>query len=759
MSAQTLLVAIPAVLLATTLAAPLLAGRLGARAGHLLAVGVAASGALLLALLPQTLAGPVVAQLPWIPSLGASWSLRLDPLSFVFALMVLGVGAVVLSYSAGYLEHDVEAASYYTLLTGFATAMALLVLAGDALALYVGWEGTTFSSFGLIAGAEGGRRPAVRALLLTFGGGLALLAAILVGSASLGTLGLSELADAAAWTPTGLRVFLLLLVVAAAAKSAQLPFHVWLPGAMIAPTPVSAYLHAAAMVTAGLYLLLRFAGTIAADPFIGAVVVALGTVTAVFAAATAVRRDDLKELLAYSTISQLGFMIALVGVGTRAAIGGAIVYVLAHAAYKSSLFLSAGVYDHVLGSRRLGDIGGSAGRLPWTAGAVLVAGLSMAGVPPALGYVGKEEALKGLLEDAEGGQLAAAAGIGLALLLTVAYTVRVVAAAIRRRPDGGGAPVPTGHGKLRALAIGPAVLAGAGIVLGLYAAHLTPLVDGAVEAALGASPEEPIGLWHGVTPAFIASVAILVAGGAVFALWRERGWWVVLPDDAGSRAVDALGRWLRTPGDVIARAVTLPRPVPHLAAIVTVASVGIWLSLAASPDPALGPRADSASRWVVSLLLIAATLAVASARDRLTSLATLAGVGFSIAAWYVLHGAPQLAAVQLVVDGLTIALAAFVVRQLPREYPRTETVTRLGAGALAILGGTAFAGLSLYARAAALPPASGAYLDEARASGAGNVVSSVLTEYRALDTLLETTVVAVAAMGVSAVLRSRERQP
>ncbi|RCW39125.1 multisubunit sodium/proton antiporter MrpA subunit /multisubunit sodium/proton antiporter MrpB subunit [Halopolyspora algeriensis] len=753
MSPEAVLVAVPAVLgVATVVALPL--GRyFGARAGYPLAFLAATSGALLLVLLPEVLEAPVTVTGRWIPALGAEWSLHLDALALVFGLVVTLVGAVVLAYSAHYLDEEHNSARYYGELLGFAASMTLLVLAGDALTLYVGWEGTTLTSYALIASAAGGWLAAVRALLITFAGGLALLAGILLAAAELDTLVLLELADASRWASTPLVAFLVLLVVAAAAKSAQAPFHVWLPPAMVAPTPVSAYLHAAAMVTAGLYLLLRFAEPIAAHPPVAAIVAVLGTVTGVFAAAAAMRRKDMKELLAYSTISQLGFMIALVGVGTRAAIAGALVSFLAHATYKSSLFLATGVYDHLLGTRELPQLAGAGRRIPLATAAVALACLSMAGLPPALGYVGKEEALKGMLSPSSVLRTVIVVGIAAALVLTFAYTVRVAVAALRGVGD------RTGHARNASLphphlfSLGPVLLAATTVGLGIVAAKVTPLIDAAVEDSIGRPPSQSLGLWHGITPALLTSLVIYAVGGAVFGLWRARGWWRALPDDVGARCFDGFGRRLRAAGRPVERVVAHPSPAVHLAIVFAAVAVVVWLALGHRPAGTAVPAADSGPRWIVSLLLAVTAVVVAQVRGRLTALAVLGGVGFVIAAWYILHGAPQLAAVQLVVDGLTVALAMFVLRHLSSEYPQVSRRRRLGAAAAALLGGSAFAGLSLFQRTPALPRASEIYLHEAQSSSTGNLVTAILTEFRALDTLGETTVIAVAAMGVVAVIR------
>lgn len=759
MSPELLLIAVPGLLgVATVMAVPLGAW-LGARAGYPLAVLSAACGAVLFVLLDEALDSPVTVSGQWLPTLAAEWGLRLDALGLTFALVITLVGAVVLAYSPGYLHGEMAPARYYGALTGFAAAMTLLVLAGDALVLYVGWELTTLTSYLLIAAAPGGRPAAARALLITFTGGLALLAALLLAAASLDALSLATLTDPSAWTGAPVVAFLALLVLAAAVKSVQAPFHVWLPPAMVAPTPVSAYLHAAAMVTAGLYLLLRFAGLLATQPVIAGVVAGMGAVTALFAAAVAVRRDDFKQVLAYSTISQLGFMVALVGVGTKAAIAGALAYFLAHATYKAALFLCAGVFDHSLETRKLPELAGSARRLPLNTAAVVVACVSMAGVPPALGWVGKDEGIKGLLEKPDVFQWLVLVTVVAALALTVAYSIRVAVAPFAKSSDAAGSSEELSQRPIWSMSLWAALLATVSIGLGLVTAkfipflHITPLIDAATEVALGQAPDKPLVVFPGFTAAFFTSVGTILAGAAVYALWRARGWWQVLPADLGTRLADGLGHRLVALGSAPQRLWSAPRPALHLGilfvVVASVAGAGL-ISLSEGPEAVAG---ESAPRWVVALLIGAGALVVARAHDRLAAFAALGAVGFLVATWYVLHGAPQLAAVQLVIDALTIGLGMFVLRHLPRTFPQRRPLRRTGAAAAALAGGLAFAGLSLFQRTDALPAASEHYLDEARSSSTQNVVTEVLSHYRALDTLGETTVIAIAAVGVVAVIR------
>lgn len=753
-----MLAGVAALLLIAVVAAVPLARWLGTRAGYVLAALMAAAGVLLIPLARTALHEPATVAWTWVPRLGAEWTLRVDALGVLFALVVVWVGALVLLYVPRYLadEEEVGRGRFYGSMTAFAAAMTLLVLAGDAFTLYVGWEGTTLTSYMLIASAPKSGRAAALALLVTFAGGLALLGAILLAASQLGTMSLQALGDPAQWAgASGVAAFAGLLVVAAAAKSAQWPFHFWLPAAMVAPTPVSAYLHAAAMVTAGLYLLLRFGALIGSLPAIGTAVAVLGAGTALFASAAALRKDDMKELLAYSTIAHLGFMVSLVGVGTAAAVAGALVYFLAHAGYKAGVFLVAGVYDHALHTRALSGVRGHAAAAPVATGSAALACFSMAGLAPSLGYLGKEEALKGLLHHTDLLHVAITACLAIALALAVAYSIRIVAA-----PLAGGAGRSERGGSqewlLWPMLIAPVLLAIATAGLGAFAGWLTPLTFAATEVAIGHGPEKALALWSGLTPAFGLSLAIIAVGVAIQLVRRRSPAMPALPPRLAERAAQACAGFARAAGRGLERVLAHPAPALHLAIVTSAVAVAVAVGFGQSPAPGAPFLEDSVVRWAVCLLIVAAASIVARTHDRLAGFVSLTVVGLLAAIWFVVHGAPHLAAVQLVIDVLALALGLFVLRALSRTAPRVSLARRAGAAVVALAGGLAFAALSLSQRSPALPPAAEAYLESARSVGSGNLVSEILAEYRALDTLGEVAVVAVAALGVVAVLRRLE---
>ncbi|HEX2028413.1 MAG TPA: hydrogen gas-evolving membrane-bound hydrogenase subunit E [Nitriliruptorales bacterium] len=746
-------------LVASVLSVPL-ARRLGYASGYVLSAAVSA-GLIAVALqTPTVLAGRSLDfAAPWLSSIGVRFAFRLDGLALVFTLLVLAVGALVLAYCPSYAAGAglQRPGRFYAAMMLFAAGMVGLVLAADGVLLYVFWELTTVSSFALIdhRGDTGHRRAADRALLITVVGGLCLLAAVLLAGTTSGTMDVGTWARDPARLGGALGVILPLVVLAAATKSAQLPFHVWLPDAMVAPTPVSAYLHAAAMVKAGIYLLARLAPLFEPHPGWRALVVAVGLSTAVFAAAVALTRDDLKALLAYSTVSQLGLMVALLGVGTFEAVAAALLHAIAHAAYKSSLFLATGAIERRHGTRDLRRLSGLSRSMPAMATALVLAVASTAGLPPLLGYASKEEAFSALLHGhgplTIGLLLTAAAAAAVAL--TVAYSLRVAAVAF------GGGPVSRREAPGWML-VATGVPAVAGLALGVVVSRLSASLAAASGDATGHDGHLDLGLWHGATGAFWASLAATGAGVVVFALSDlSRRWAGVLPD--GRDAVEAVRRWLRQLGDVLARPLMSPAPAVHLAVVLVVAAVavaGAWVH--ETPVQSVPATDVSGQETVLALLLTVACVGVAGARDRLAAVAVLGTAGFLVAALYVLHGAPDLVLAQLLVDALLVALIVFVFRRMPREHPEVARPRRIAAAAVGgLIGLVAGATTFVLGGGRELSPVAGHYLHAATAGEAGgNAVNAVLTDFRALDTLGEITVLATAAVGVVALVGAYGRE-
>ncbi|GAA2120669.1 Na+/H+ antiporter subunit A [Streptomyces synnematoformans] len=718
--------------------------------------------------------------LAWAPSLGLAVDLRLDALSLLMLWIVSGVGALVLLYCRYYYVARAErdAGRSAALLVAFAGAMAGLVLADNLFVLYVFWELTTVASFLLIVGrgeTEELRRAARQSLLVTAAGGLVMLLGFVMLGQAAGTYRVSAiLAD----PPPGggtVAVAVVCVLVGAFAKSAQMPLHGWLPAAMVAPTPVSAYLHAAAMVKAGVYLVARLAPALAETAPWRPMVLGVGLTTMVLAAWRALRVTDLKLLLAYGTISELGLMVALLGAGTRTAALAGAVLLLAHAAFKAALFLSVGIVDRRAGTRDVRELSGLGRRMPVLCAVAVLAAASMAGLPPLVGYLGKEAALEAFLHGEELPQhLPLTALLVCGFALTVAYAARFVRGAFGGAPGRGPGEAPgKGPGKGPGEAadrvrrpeagfVAPvAVLAGAGAALGLGYSG-TAAVAAAYADAYPPGPPGPykLSLWHGFTAVLGLSALSLGFGGLLHVARRRTRTTATavprLPDvqRAYDRAVAAADR--------LAVAVTRRTQVGSLPVyltvllVVVVAVPGAALALAA-PSP--GPL----SLWwapvepVLAVVVLTAAGAVVVTRYRLTGILLAGAVGYGVAGVFLVRGAPDLALTQLLVETMTLVVVVLVLRGMPARFDADRTARRArlvraaAAGAVGVL--VAFFALAASSVRTA-PSVSEGHVRRAAEAGAHNVVNAILVDFRALDTLGEISVLLVAAVGVVSLIRS-----
>lgn len=740
--------------------APFVGKILGRRAGWPLAGGLLALGVLLWA--SEPFVEPLFT-VPWMPSLGVEFALRLDGLSLLFSLLVLIIGAVVLAYSARYLGSGAQG-GFYGLMTLFALAMLVLVLADDVIVLFVAWETTTLCSFFLIArSGPKAREPAIRTLLVTAGGGLILLAAVVVMSLQVGSTRLSVILADPVWGDNTwfTATTATLLAVAAFTKSAQFPFHAWLPDAMAAATPVSAYLHAAAMVKAGIYLLMRCSEALGGVAAWNTLLITFGLATAVLGAVLALRRSDLKELLAYSTVSQLGFLVAVIGVGTTTALIAAAVHTLAHALFKSALFMFVGVIEHQAGSRRVNELSGLRHTMPGTAAAVSLAALSMAGVPVLLGFISKESVFTALL-DAPGpawtGPTAALVAVGAAVL-TFAYSGKIVLDVF------GGPPQQRPSAEAALPYLIPASLpAYAGLLLGVWPALADRLISGTASSALGVDVDAHLALWHGLNLALLLSAVVITLGSALVA-FRHRTADVF---NRGSLPFSALGvvdtarDGLIRIGAKVGDLTRSDSPTRHLAipvtSLVVIAAVGV-ATIGALPSE-VGEVTRSAD-WVLVVLLAVGVLGAVVVHTRLAAIAVVGVVGFSVTLWFFQLGAADVALTQLLVEILTVVVMVMLLRRLPARFRKESRRRAVGAGTVAVGAGvaTTLAVLALTGRRE-LSDAGDYFLREAEdATGGTNVVNTILVDFRALDTLGELTVLGIAGIAVVALLQARPLLP
>ncbi|MFT3974235.1 MAG: proton-conducting transporter membrane subunit [Amaricoccus sp.] len=707
------------------------------------------------ALVPEVAAGAAPElSLPWVPALGVSAAFRVDGLGLAFALLVTGIGALVLLYTATYFRGDRRLRSLLATLVAFELAMLGVVTADDLVTLFVFWEATTVTSW-LLVGFDheraAARAAALQALVVTAAGGLALLAALMLMGAAAGTARLSGLG--ALQADPACPVILGLVVVAAFAKSAQWPLHFWLPNAMAAPTPVSAYLHSATMVKAGVYLLARLSPALGGTALWQGLLVPAGAATMLIGAVWALRQADLKLMLAWTTLMALGLTTLLLGVGGAEAVTAAMAFLLVHALYKAALFLGVGMIETGAGSRQYPDLGGLRRAMPATAAVVAPAAAAMAGVPPFLGFVAKELVYG-----------ATVPGVGLTLAVLLASAAMVACAgAVALRPFAGPARHPAALPKdpRWGLRLGPLVLAVLGLGFGLAPALAEAWLVGPMARAAGSTPAH-LALWHGVGAPLALSLATWALGAALYLrLDRLRARLSAaeprLPRAEAAYAAAFAG--LLAAARTVTAATQTGRATSYLRASFATLAVLIWGALAAGGiawPPVAALASASFVDWAVAAMVLGSVGVVLATRSRLTAIAALGGVGSGIAFVYVLYGATDVAMTQLFVEILVVVFLALAMVHLPAAgrlpfRPRDAGLAAvLGTGAtvavLAVLGTPLDTGLSRFFEAESYPTAHGR-----------NVVNVILVDFRGFDTLGEISVIVIAAVATIAVLARRVR--
>jgi multicomponent K+:H+ antiporter subunit A len=733
--------------------------------------------------------GPaLVWRLDWIPSLGLSAGLYFDHLSALFALLVTGIGALVVVYAGYYFKSEERPWGEWRFLAYlllFMTAMLGLVLAGDVITLFIFWEGTSVTSFLLIAYKtkdEAARRGAFKSLFITGGGGIALLLGLLLLSYVAGS---SDLATILASGDT-LRESVLypamlgLIALGAFTKSAQAPFHIWLPDAMSAPTPASAYLHSATMVKAGIYLLARLNPALGFTDLWFWLLSLFGLATMLTGAYLGLKQNDLKALLAYSTVSQLGVLVVLIGQDTEIAFKALVIGVVAHALYKSALFLVVGIIDHEAGSRDLRRLGGLARAMPFSFAIGGVAALSMAGLPPLFGFLAKETLL------------ATATHPNVPSLVDLLFPAATVLAGAFVLAQAGMLLWDTFLGKPRdptlhaheapwAMVLAPAIPALLSLAVGLLPEpeFLARFLADAAAEVYGAEVKVSLALWTGITvPLLLSVVAVSLGTGLFLARHWVRAWqmrtderWSVntlyagllnLIDGAAGLATRLQSGKLRSYLAVIL--------VGTVALVAGFGSLTRWDALAALSLPALNFEGEVAVLRIFALLVVvAAAAATVVLRRDLSAIVVLGASGLAIAVLMVLEPAPDVALVQVVVDILTVVVLVLALTRLPREQrQQADTLTAQQSRAslardalIATASGAVVAVLTLVAltsrpRESAVTPV---YEAGAKAlTGAKDIVGAIIVDFRALDTLLEIVVFSLAGLGVYTLLRYASRR-
>ena len=766
---------------AAALLAPLIHRLARPFAGWILALVPAAIFLFLLTLIDPVLAnGAVSARIAWVPAYDLDLSFFVDGLSLIFALTISGIGALVVLYAGAYLKGHPHLGRFFAFLLGFMGAMLGLVLADNMLALFLFWEATSVTSFLLIGfdhTRQAARRGAIQALVITNIGGMALLAGVLLVHQMTGVWDLSALGDELRGTAL-YGVVLGCFLLAAFTKSAQVPFHFWLPNAMEAPTPVSAFLHSATMVQAGVYLLARTTPWLGGTAAWTAILVCFGGATLIWGALGALRQTDLKQMLAQTTIASLGLSVLLLGLGSTYAVSAVVIYFVAHALYKAGLFMVVGAVDHEAGTRDITVLGGLADRMPVTFIGAAVAGLAMIGLPLTLGYYAKEEMYLGLLawrwDDIT---VLVVLVAGNAMLAGVAMLVMI-------KPFLGPLlPMPkSAHEAPIAMLAGPIILGAAGIVAAVMPDCLGHVVlQPGASSILGAPVESHLSLAiNPANPLIWLSVLTWVLGVLVYrnaALLRTLmrrleaglGWTADTVFDAlmfglirFSGAVTRflhhgkLEIYLATVFATLALALIVPMALlGGYAVLLPTSDLGNWSAKLAWPELTL-------YEWGVVVLGLVGLVAVVLAPSRLIAIVALGIQGVAVALIFLLFGAPDLAFTQFMVEVLSVVILALVMTRLrldERDHRELEDLARDGTLALVcgvgvslllmvVLSGDLDTRLSDLFTATSVPIAHGA-----------NIVNVILVDYRGFDTLGEISVVMGAGMAIMALLRRRKATP
>lgn len=704
----------------------------------------------------------------WVPSLGVQLSLLVDGLSLTFALLISGIGTIVALYSQKYLADHPQLARFNLYLLLFMVAMLGLVLADNIIMLFVFWELTTVVSYLLIGfnhASADARRSALQALLLTGAGGLALLAGLILLGTAAGSYELSTIltkGDEIRAHALYLPIFILVLL-GAFTKSAQFPFHFWLPNAMAAPTPVSAYLHSATMVKAGIYLLARMHPALSGtDVWIWTLTI-FGAVTALMASVMAIRQTDLKKSLAYTTVMALGTLTMFLGAEATVAVAAAVTFLIVHSFYKAALFLVIGIVDYRAGTRETEALSGLARVMPVTALVAAAAALSMAGFPPFLGFIGKELKYEGALAIASEPLFVAGVAV-LANALMVA-----VAGIVALRPFFGSLSTTpkTPREAPLAMLIGPLVLASLGLTFGLAPSLIADtVVQPTVTAILGRPEVITLKLWHGVNVPLMLSIATFVLGLIIYALHRPIRRLLINLEARLPTTGDALWDRLLDGLKALAGAQTrlLQSGILHryLFVVFTTFALATGVTLVLTDAvrlPAQWPQL-LVKEWASVVLIAAASVMVVIARSRLTSICALGVVGVGVALLFVMFGAPDVAITQLFVETLVVVLVSVVMLRLPafdiiaeRRFRAGDAALALAVGAvvslvlLAVIDSPLDRSLTTFFETNSVPEAYGR-----------NIVNVILVDFRALDTFGEVAVVAVAALAAYALIRGAVRK-
>lgn len=711
---------------------------------------------------------PVSEHLNWVPSLGIGLDFRLDGLSLLFAFLITGIGAVVLTYAGTYMKGTDKTDRFFVALIAFMASMLGLVLSDNIISLFVFWELTSFTSYFLIGfkhESEESRKSALEALLITAGGGLALLAGLILLGIGGGSMSIAELVERGdVLAETGFfNLAMLLIILGCFTKSAQFPFHFWLPSAMAAPTPVSAYLHSATMVKAGIYLLARMSPVFYGADSWHATLLLFGVVTMLVGAIIAILQTDLKKILAYTTVSALGLLTMLLGIGTEVAIKAAVIFILAHALYKGALFLIAGIVDHRTGSRDIRKLGRLFRFMPITGVAAILAALSMVGIPPFFGFISKEFSYESTLGMILNSPITTSAFLITGVFFTAAAGMVSYMVFFGKKSKLKSKP----HEAPFTLWIGPLVMGILSLGLGLGSGFITPLLDQASLAILPTNTPLKMSLWHGINTELLLSIATVLVGLAAFAFiyFNPR----LMSRIEISEKIKPSYAFEQIMNGIVDLSVSVTKKVQNgylRVYVTTMVATFCVLALIVLQDFAIPQVGILWSDFRVYDIVIGAIMMIACfytvvAQSRLLAIAMLGVVGYGVAFIFIIFGAPDLAMTQILIETLTVVLFVLVLWKLPKYLIFAEGFIKFRYFMVSALFGLIMTWIVMVVTKVPMESHLKAYFSESSYPLAygRNVVNVILVDFRSLDTLGEVVVLGIAAIGIYGLMNYNKNNP
>ncbi len=707
--------------------------------------------------------------IPWVEAIGLDLVFRVDGLSVFFLMLITGFGVLIHIYANSYLSHDKNRSKFFIYLSMFMGAMVGLVLSGSLLLMFVFWELTSLSSYLLIGyyhHNEESRNSALQAMLVTVLGGLFMLAGTVLIGVDAGTFRFDALIEnpSLVLNSPRLNTIVLLLFIGAFTKSAQFPFHFWLPNAMAAPAPVSAYLHSTTMVKAGIFLLARISPIFSHLPIWTNILPAVGGITMVYGACMAFINTDLKKILAYTTVSALGIMVMLLGIGTTVAVQAAMVFVLAHALYKGTLFMVAGNIDHETGTRDVNMLSGLRKKMPFTFLAAILAAMSMSGVLPFFGFIAKEILYEAAIHSRGWSYLTLGAAffagaLFAALAIELGYKIFFgPEKELSKHPH----EAPSG------MLIGPIVAALLGLIGGLFVEQLAkPLLHHTANVVLSVDSVLKLTLWHGFTFIFVLSLLTLASGFVLFKLrqiirqyaHRLQVNQLPGPEKLYLKFIPGL---LKT-AKIQTQFFQSGKLRNYLIVIaLTLVSIVWYFIYTGGNTPSIASLTESlvGFKWhevlVVVMMMVALVLTMVS-KSRLTVIVSLGLVGYGTALMFLFFGAPDVAMTQFLIETLTVVLFILILNKLPK-FVEMKLNVRLRLLVPAILFGLTMSFVLLWIHQIEFDPilktffAENSYL----VAKGRNIVNVILVDFRGLDTLGEITVLIIAALGVFSLLKVKQ---